>query len=616
MIRNLSGRLTSDISRDLIAGGVAGLLGGVIFWWALDNQGMTSSVPGLLGVDTSGLKVSLHLLLAIVIGAGFGGVSRNFNMSIAATISVGGLYGLVWWIIGPLTLGALFDGRNPTWSLLEANDLFPSLIGHLLFGGTTGLGSYILLAAYRQMRPEALATAVPTEAPKRRVVILGGGFGGVSVAQRLEKFYARDASLEITLVSQSNYLLFTPMLAEVASSALEAQHISAPLRASCPHTRFRRAEVIAIDTEASTVLVNGSAAGHSEEIPYDHLVLALGSVPNFFGLPGLEENSITMKTLEDATHLRNHVIGLLEHADAEQDEEERRRQLTFTVAGGGFAGTETIAELRDLVRSIARFYPSISAEDLRFVLIHSRDRILPELSAGLGDYALRKLKARGIEFLLNSRVVGANARGVMLDGQDLLPTCTLVWTAGNQPNPVIANLPCEKNRAGAVVVDSNLQVAGLPNVWALGDCAQVPDPDNEGQFYPPTAQHALREGKVVAENVVAALQGNPLKEFRFKALGILVGLGHRTGAAEIRGWRFSGLLAWFMWRSIYLSKLPGLEKKVRVFLDWSIDLFFPRDTVLTSSAESLKLINQSQISDGRDEAIRDSESQTETEKAE
>ena len=373
------------------------------------------------------------------------------------------------------------------------------------------------------------------------------------------------------------------MLAEVASSGLEAQHISAPVRASCPHTRFHRAEVTAIDTSSQVVSVRPGPSLPSETLSYDHLVLSLGLVPNYFGLPGLEQHSFSMKTLEDATTLRNHVIGTLEHADSEPDEEERRRQLTFVVAGGGFAGTETIAELCGLVHSVLRYYPRLRASELRFVLVHPRDRILPELSAELGNYALRKLQARGMEFLLNTRVSGATAEGVLLDEGTLVATRTLVWTAGNQPNPLLKTLPCERNRAGAVMVDSTLQVKGFDNVWAVGDCAQIPDPDSDGQSYPPTAQHAMREGKVVAENIAAVIQRKPLKQFRFRTLGVLVGLGHRTAAAEIRGWRFSGLLAWFLWRSIYLGKLPGIEKKVRVALDWAIDLFFPRDIVLTSA---------------------------------
>jgi NADH dehydrogenase len=346
-------------------------------------------------------------------------------------------------------------------------------------------------------------------------------------------------------------------------------------------THVRRATVEAIDTVAQVVRVRASAAMLTEAVPYDHLVLALGSVPRYFGLPGMEEHAFTLKSLHDATQLRNHVIALLERADVEPDEAERHRQLTFVVAGGGFAGTELIAELFDLVQSVLRYYPHIEGRELRFVLVHSGTRVLPEISAELANYALAKLQARGIEFLLGTRVAGATPAAVLLAGGEEVPTRTLVWTAGNQPSPLLQTLPCERNRSGAVVAESTLQVKGLHNVWAVGDCAQIPDAYNEGKPCPPTAQHALREGKVVAENVVAALRAQPLKRFRFRTIGTLVALGHRTAVAEVRGWKFSGLLAWLMWRTIYLSKLPGLEKKMRVALDWTLDLVFPRDIVLT-----------------------------------
>ena len=577
-----------ECRRDVLAGSLAGLVGGLVFWGALQAQDMTSTVPGLLGISLSPWGSAYHLLVSIFLGAVFVGIVRYQARAFAAGISGGALYGLLWWIAGPITFGALIDGHGPSWSLSEAGIAFPSLIGHLLYGGLTGFGFYAIVALYLVIRPQAEPAVAEPEQPKKRVVILGGGFGGVSVAKRLEQLFSRDASLEIILISESNYLLFTPMLAEVASSGLEAQHISAPIRAACPHTRFLRAEVLRIDESLQQVWTGSGGSGSGESIPYDHLVLALGSVPNYFGLPGLEDHSFALKSLEDATLLRNHVIALLEHADSEQDELQRARQLTFAVAGGGFAGTETIAELFDLVRSVLRFYPNIKPVELRFVLIHSRDRILPELSAELGDYALRKLQARGIEFALNTRVTGAGPDAVLLDEGKSLATSTLIWTAGNQPNPVLKELSCERNRAGAVIVDQSLRVQGLANVWAVGDCAEIPDPDNEGQSYPPTAQHAMREGKVLAENITSAINGKPLKQFRFRAIGVLVGLGHRTAAAEIRGFRFSGLLAWLMWRSIYLSKLPGMEKKVRVSLDWAIDLFFPRDIVLTSSSTVLR----------------------------
>ncbi len=577
--------MSPSLRRDIVAGSAAGLIGGLVFSWAQQAQGMRAATSGLVGVTSLGAGVALDLLIGIFIGATFGAIFRYQSLGYAPTISSGVLYGLLWWIIGPLTLVPALTGRGPTWSLQEANAALPSLVGHVLYGALTGLSYYMLVTLYLRGHPaDARAPVMSADVPTTRVVILGGGFGGVAAAQRLEQLFSRDAHFEITLVSQSNYLLFTPMLAEVASSGLEPQHISAPVRAALPHTRFRRADVEAIDVAAHIVRIRTSPSAPAEGLAYDHLVLALGSVPNFYGLAGLEDNSFTLKTLQDATVLRNHVIGALERADVEPDPDERRRMLTFVVAGGGFAGTEMIAELFDLVRSVLHYFPHIPPEESRFVLVHSGNRILPEISAGLADYALRKLRARGIEFLLNTRVAGATAGAVFLADGAQVPTRTLVWTAGNQPHPLLKALPCERNRAGAVVVAETLQVTGLSNVWAVGDCAQVPDIYNEGTPCPPTAQHALREGTTVAENIAAVQRGARPAQFRFRAIGILVALGHRTAVAEIRGLKFSGFLAWFMWRTVYLSKLPGLEKKVRVALDWTIDLFFPRDIALTDQA--------------------------------
>ena len=575
--------MIAGVRLELAAGAASGLVGGILFALAMREQGLATEVTGLAGFEASVGGVIAHLLLAVAGGAGFAALFRHQPESYATMIALGVVYGLLLWILGTLTLRPLLDGNEPTWASAAAAEAFPSLIGHLVYATTTALGFYLVLVAVRYVAPVEEVAATPVAAP-RRVVILGGGFGGLSAAQRLEQLYRGNADLEVTLVSRSNYLLFTPMLAEVASSALEAQHISASMRAACPATRFRNATVEAIDTDARVVQVRPSASGPGLALPYDQLVLALGSEPSFFGLPGLEEHAFTLKTLDDATRLRNQVLRSLELADAEPDPEEWRRRLTFVVAGGGFAGTETIAELFDLVRSVQRYYPDLDRGEMRFALVHSGDRILPELSEGLSVYAQEKLEKRGIQFLLGARVAGATAGAVQLNDGREVQTRTLVWTAGNRPNPQLMELDCELTTGGQVIVDGSLRVPGLEGVWAVGDCAQVADPSTEGQFYPPTAQHALREGKATAENIAAVLRGEEPRPFRFETIGSLVALGRRTAAAEIRGRQFSGLLAWMMWRSVYISKLPGLEKKTRVALDWTIELFFPRDIVLTSDA--------------------------------
>lgn len=575
--------MPSTFRRDAVAGGVAGLVGGAVAGAATLVQGLASTIGEFIGLASSPIGVLLHLTVSGFVGAGFGSLFRFQPVGYAPTVTAGVLYGLLWWIAGPLTLVPVLLGREPAWSIQAASRALPGLIGHLVYGAVTGFCFHLFVSLYLRTTPEPVHAATASRPAHHQVVILGGGFGGVSAAQRLNQIFGRDRTVAITLISQSNYLLFTPMLAEVAASGLEAQHISAPVRAALPRVRFLRAEVESVDVAARYVRVR-TGGTQAETLPYDQLILGLGSVPNFFGLRGLEAHAFTLKTLQDATRLRDHVITLLEKADVEPDAERRRHLLTFVVAGGGFAGTEMIAELLDLVRGVLRYYPHVGRDETRFVLVHSGDQILPEISAELAGYALRRLKARGIEFLLKMRVAGATADAVLLSDGSRLPTHTLVWTAGNQPHPLLQMLPCERNRAGAVIAEGTLQVSGLPNMWAVGDCAQIPDVLREGAPCPPTAQHAIRQGRHAAENVAAAMRGQPALPFRFRTLGTLVALGHRTAVAEIRGWKFSGFLAWFIWRTVYLSRLPGLEKKVRVALDWTIDLFFPRDIVLTGGA--------------------------------
>jgi NADH:ubiquinone reductase (H+-translocating) len=571
-----SATIPASFRRDLVAGAVLGLLGGLALGWAWPGR----AVPvGPIGTTP---LVLTRLVSATLGGAAFGALFRYQPESPAFCASGGLLFGLLWWIVGPLTLGSVWMGRAPTWSVHEASAAFPSLVGYLLYGATLGGGFYTLVSLHARLRPPTATAPLANGGSRRHVVILGGGFGGVSAAQRLEHLLSRDKEIKVTLVSQSNYLLFTPMLAEVAGSELEPQHIGVPLRAALPHTDVRRAEVEAIDTGERIVHIRATPTTPPALLEYDHLVLALGSVSDFRGAPSLEAHSFPLKTLEDGVRLRDHVVVMLEQADAEPHKETRRSQLTFVVAGGGFAGTEVIAELFDLVHSIRRLYPRVQVGEPRFVLVHSGHRLLPELSPRLAEYALGKLLARSIEVRFKTRVTEATSNSVLLSDGRRLSTRTLVWTAGNRPHPLLRTLPCERNRTGAVVDDPTLQVKGHANVWAVGDCAQIPDLSNGLEPCPPTAQHATRQGAAAAENIVASLTGKPARRFRFRAIGILVGLGHHSAVGELRGHQFSGPLAWFMWRTVYLTKLPGLEKKLRVALDWTIDLFFPRDTVLTT----------------------------------
>lgn len=410
-----------------------------------------------------------------------------------------------------------------------------------------------------------------------RILILGGGFGGLYTALELEKTIARDSDVEVTMVNRDNFFLFTPMLHEVAAGDLDLANIVNPFRKMLQRVNFFNGDVESIDLKAKKVTVFHGHEHHHHDLEYDHLVLGLGSVTNFFRLPGLEERALTMKSLGDAIFLRNRMIANLEAADFECFPDQRQSLLTFVVAGGGFAGVETIASMNDFLRSAIKFYPHLSEEMLRVVLIHPGSVILPELGEKLGRYAQTKLAQRKIEIRVNTKVDGVFERGVKLSDGTMIESSTLVWTAGTSPHPILQTLPCESEK-GRIIVNEYMEVPGWPGVWALGDCAVVPDPKT-GKAYPPTAQHALREGKVLGQNIIAAIRGGKRKPFVFSILGLLASIGRRTGVANILGINFSGFTAWWLWRTIYLSKLPGFEKKVRVALDWSLDLLFAKDLV-------------------------------------
>ncbi|MFN7967104.1 MAG: NAD(P)/FAD-dependent oxidoreductase [Acidobacteriota bacterium] len=427
-----------------------------------------------------------------------------------------------------------------------------------------------------------MSTAEVTADGLRRIVVLGGGFGGIYAVRELERLIGDDPTVEITLVNSENFFLFTPMLHEVAASDLDLTHIVNPIRKLLERARFFNGNVQSIDCEKREVVVtHGVEIDHPHRLPYDHLVLAMGSVTNFWGLPGLDQRAFTLKSLGDAIALRNRLIDALEEADFECCLLTRRRMLTFVVAGGGFAGVEAIAGINDFLREAVRHYPHLTAANVRTVLIHSGDHILPELGADLGKFAAESLSKRGVDIRLGVKVRGMNAEGVELSDGTSIETANLIWTAGTSPNPLLATLPLPRER-GRVVVEQTLQVTGWPGIWSLGDCAQIPD--GAGGFYPPTAQHATRQGKVLARNIVAALHGKPAQPFRFKTLGQLAAIGRRTGVAKVFGFKFSGFVAWWMWRTIYLSKLPRFERKVRVALDWSLDLFFTKDLVKCPTA--------------------------------
>ncbi len=408
-----------------------------------------------------------------------------------------------------------------------------------------------------------------------RVLILGGGFGGIYAAIELERALRARHDISITLVTRDNYFLFTPMLHEVAASDLEMNTIVNPLRKMLWRVKSFTGNIETINLERRCVAVTHGFDRHVHELTYDRLIIALGSSTNFFGLPGVQDAALTLKTLDDAIELRNRLITHLEEANSECAAGQRQPLLTFVVVGAGFAGVETLGAINDFVREAIRFYPNLTLEFVRTILISSEEFILPELGNKLGAYAQRKLAARGVEIITRARVTAVHGGIVELSDGRTFPATTLIWAAGNAPNPLVAALPIAKS-GGRLLVDEYLAVKEFPGVWALGDCALIPDLKTGG-FHPPTAQHAIREARCVGRNVAADLVGGKKKQFRFSTFGRLAAIGRRTGVANVFGLNFSGFLAWWLWRTIYLFKLPRLEKKMRVALDWTLDLCFAKD---------------------------------------
>jgi NADH:ubiquinone reductase (H+-translocating) len=538
----------------------------------------------------------------------------------------------------------------PTMSEIEAteelaNNLPMTLLGsvmmHLVYGITVGIVSSLLSikfgARYRcpkcdisfsridsyKKHIELIHGVKPIE--QKRVLILGGGFAGIEVLMQLQKAFQNDIAVDITLVSKDNFFLFTPMLPEVSSGMIETRNIVTPIRAFCNRARFYEAKVHSIDLHDKQVIISHAIGKQTKPVDwryhvlkYDYLVVAMGNETNFFGMEDVATHAYTIKSLGDAIVLRNHVINMLEQADIEHEDKSLKESLmTFVVVGGGFSGVETVGELNDFVRdSVKYFYHNIDEKkDLRVILVNSGGRILPEVTEDLSKFALEKLKSNGVDVILNTRLTEANSDSVKLNNGSTIPCHTIVWAGGGKPVPLIESLPCKHDKSGKIVTNEYLEFQLEDNVanikeastiakiqynnhnnpdsclLALGDCASIIDP-NTGSPYPPTAQHALRQGRIAANNIISKIRRDSLrdsnhtntnkkikneKKFDYKTKGMMALIGKRNGVGILLHYKVHGFMAWSLWRSYYLANLPTIQKKLRVAADWILDLFFKRD---------------------------------------
>lgn len=594
-------------------------------------------VVGVYSSEAAFAGIAIHTITAISIGVVIGIFLYKTGILIISKISNGLLYGLFagsvilivfflpvyFFILLPeinRTLATMMPSNYDEYGTTLPEYSFPLVIVsyvimHLVFGITVGLTSSTLSikfgSRYRCSKCDISFSRIDSyqkhfqlvhgEKPIQltRILILGGGFAGIQVLRQLQKAFQNDIGIDITLVSRDNFFLFTPMLPEISSGMIETRHIVTPLRAFCNRAKFYEAETESIDLDNKQVIITHRIGKYTNPIEwrnhtlkYDYLVIALGSETNFFGMSEAAKKVFTLKSLGDAIVLRNHVINMLEQADIEHEDLELRKSLlTFVVVGGGFSGVEIVGELNDFIHdSIKYFYHNLERSYARILLINSGIRILPEVTEDLSDFALQKIRMNGVEVLLNTRVIEVTSDSVELNGGTVIPTQTIIWAGGGKPQNLLSSLFCEHDKYGRVVTNNYLEVPGhADTVLALGDCACITDP-NTGKPYPPTAQHALRQGKIAAINLISTIKGqkNHKKPFDYKTKGVMTLIGKRNGVGILFGHKIHGFTAWWFWRSYYLVNLPTIEKKLRVLVDWIVDLFFKRDvTRLRTPAEEI-----------------------------
>jgi len=576
----------------------------------------------VIGSDVPAVGFALHIAIATIIGTVTGIFLHKvikFNIS---KIKNGLVYGIIAGVVvfavfaipvsqlllGP-NMAMLLSELDPDMSFVEASDqlaenFFPDLINllfiHLIWGVTFGIITSTLTgkigANFRCHICDVEFSKISTyekhvqnvhENPSKsmkKILILGGGYAGVEVLKQLQETFESNVDVSISLVSQDNFFLHTPLLPELATGMLASRHIATPIRSFCKRARYYQAKVSSIDLKNNKVTITRALDNHNRDLEYDYLVIALGGITNFFGNKNVEKNALTIKTLGDAIELRNHLISMLESADQEDDPEMLSKLMTFVVVGGGFSGVETVGEINDFIRESAeKYYRNIDPKKIRIILVTSGDKILPEVG-DLGQYAMESLIKNGIEIAKNTKLVDAEDDNVTLDNGKKISCHTLVWAGGVSVDPVISNLDMDHAPNGRIKVDDFLRLKENPNVFALGDCASIIS-KLTGKPYPPTAQHAIREAKIVAKNIVSSIENGVQRAFVYDSKGSMAKIGKRNGVALLMGNKIHGFLAWFIWRQYYLSTLPNNEKKFRVALDWFGDLFFPRDITSLANAK-------------------------------
>jgi len=424
----------------------------------------------------------------------------------------------------------------------------------------------------------------------KRILILGGGFGGINILKSIQNKFKNEPNIRISLVSKDNYFLYTPMLPQVSSGLIHPSDITIPIRKLCKQAEFYHATISLIDLKQKLVTITRTFDGKVHTLDYDYLIISLGSSSNFFDYRNIEKHAFVIKTVEDAIGIHNQIINMFENAAQTSDINFKKKLMTFTVVGAGFAGVETMGEINYLVReSVKNFYPSIGEENICMNLIASEEFILPELGSKIGKDAGEYLKKTGVNVITNTKAIDAGEDFVQLDNGKKIFCMTLIWAAGITIDPVVSSLKCEHHKSGKIKVEKYLRLVEYENVFALGDCALITNPLT-GEAYPPTAQNSIHQSTTVANNLYSMITGKTkLKEFSFASKGTMTTLGRRVAIAIVYGIHFRGSLAWLIWRTYYLYRLPMLEKRFQVATSWIADLFFKRDLTFVGKIKKKSL---------------------------